>query len=248
MDRKFVIESRLHNEFLNKLANDGVPPEAEIIYSGRNTVYKIQVGEEWLNIKSFHEPRFPNDIIYTTLRKGKARRSFENACRLLSLGFGTPEPIGYAEVRIGSQLTSSYYVSRQMENVENLRDWTRFDNLDELLDSLSLEMVRLRDAGVWHKDFSPGNILWRRDEYGFYDFFYVDLNRMTFGHDKRSHELDMFRAINLDPQQLSRLAAIYASHAGYQTDIFVAKALGKLNAYFRKKRILGFIKRIVRKK
>ena len=42
-------------------------------------------------------------------------------------------------------------------------------------------MNRLHRAGVFMKDFTQGNILFRRDDSGAYRFMLVDINRMEFG-------------------------------------------------------------------
>ena len=63
----------------------------------RNKIKLFSFGETKLNVKSFKVPMLINRIIYGTFRKSKARRSFEFAKRLITLGIKSPEPIAYYE-------------------------------------------------------------------------------------------------------------------------------------------------------
>lgn len=246
MARREIIHAVAHAGLAADVVRNGVPAGAVQIYKGRNRLFALADGDGTeVNIKAFHCPRFPNNFVYTTLRQGKARRSFENAVRLIALGFGTPEPFGYGEVRSGLRLTRSYYFCRQIV-ADNVRDWERFDDCEELLAALGAEMVRLHRAGVWHKDFSPGNILFQRLPGGGYRFYYIDLNRMEFGITSRKSLMSMFRAINLDETQTARLARHYAAASGEDADAVVAEALRQLREYQADKKKHRFFKRVVR--
>ena len=197
---------------IEKIIRHGIPPEAEVIYRQRNTVSRLTIGGLDLVIKAFKVPNFFNSMVYTHLRKSKAMRSYKNAKKLQELGFGTPIPIAYAEVRVDGRLRQSYYISANLQG-ENLRNWEEKPDCDALLRALAADMVRLHRAGVLHKDFSPGNVLYTRTEDGAYRFHYIDLNRMEFGVRDHKRLMSMFRSINLDTAQTLRLAALYAMAA-----------------------------------
>ncbi len=246
MARREIIHEVAHGSLIKEIVANGFPAQAVQIYKGRNRLFCLDDADGTaVNIKAFHCPRFPNNYVYTTLRDGKAKRSFENANRLLSLGFGTPRPYGYGEVRSGLRMTRSYYFCEQLD-AENVRDWERFDDCEEMLAALGEEMVRLHRAGVWHKDFSPGNILFKRLPGGRYRFYYIDLNRMEFGIKSRKSLMSMFRAINLDEHQTARLARHYAAASGEDVATVVAEAVGQLRDYQADKKKHRFFKKLVR--
>ena len=66
------------------------------IFQGRNRIYRATIGGIDLTVKEFRVPSLANRIAYTFFRKGKARRSYDNAMTLGKLGIGTPEPIAPA--------------------------------------------------------------------------------------------------------------------------------------------------------
>ncbi|MDE7136738.1 MAG: lipopolysaccharide kinase InaA family protein, partial [Muribaculaceae bacterium] len=183
-------------EVMKEIASGAVPSDAVVIYKGRNCVYKINRGGQWLCVKAFRSPGMINSLIYTRFRDSKAKRSFDFARRLLSMGIGTPAPIGYAEVKSSGRLRGSYYVS-QLLDADNLRQWEDKPDADGLVDAFAAEMVKIHRCGVLHKDFSPGNVLYTKDLDGRYRFYLIDLNRMEFGVRSHSRLMRNFRAINL---------------------------------------------------
>ncbi len=233
-------------QLLDTITQQGVPDDAEIIYHARNTIYKMCQGDELINVKAFHRPNFFNRIIYTTLRKSKARRSFENAMRLLTLGFETPQPIGYGEVHNGCLLCESYYVSCQIE-AQEMRYWEKKPDCIPLLKALARDMARLHQAGVWHKDFSPGNILYTGTAVDGYQFYYIDLNRGKFGVKSHKRLMSMFRSINLNVDETARLAQYYAEAIGDTSGKVETEAVSALNGYLKSRRRRAWVETLLKK-
>lgn len=194
---------------VRSLPTHGLPADAEIIYSGRNRVARVNRDGKNYVIKEFRVPNPVNRLAYTTLRKSKARRSFLNARRLLQMELLTPRPVGWAEVRRGPLLGLSYYVSEYVDG-HDLRFWENNPEAERLLPHLAREMARLHSLGVWHKDFSPGNVLYRWEKGKEKpDFYYIDLNRMAFGVKSAGRLLRNFATI-APLEQMLPLARLYA--------------------------------------
>lgn len=235
------------NDIVAKIAEYGAPDNAEIIYGGRrNTVYRFTYRGADLTVKAFHKPKLINSLVYTTFRKSKARRSFENASRLNEMGFHSPAPVGYSEERKGGRLRRSYYTCLFLPS-ENMRYCDQKPDADPLLRALAAEMVKLHRSKVFNKDYSPGNILYTRRPDGGYTFHYVDVNRMEFNIDDRAKLMRNFRALSLNRDQLTTLARYYAMEAGADPDEMVAEALSRLADYERLQRRKNFVKRLLTK-
>ena len=200
-------------DLARELADHGLPADAVDVYVGRNRVVKTERKGRLINIKAFKIPHIVNRLVYGNLRGSKARRSFEHALRLRNLGFNTPEPLGYVELRHGPLFGRSYYLSQHIEGFREMRSFGAEERLGELAEQLGALIARLHDAGIWVKDFSRGNLLRRRDDKGRYTFFLVDINRMEFGVDDRKKLMQNFKDITSDHQFLRRLAKAYARHA-----------------------------------
>lgn len=228
---------------------DGTDSDARQIYRGaRNTLYDVADSRgHHLCVKHFRKAKFPNSYIYTTLRHSKARRSYEHAARLLSLGFSTPRPLAWSERRKGLKLLDSYYICEYLD-LPNIRDWGNLPDAEALIDALGAYMVSLHRAGVYHRDFSPGNILVERHPDGTYRFYLVDINRMNFGVTDRKKLMSMFRSISLDPGDTTRLAHAYAKASGDNPDKIVDEAIGSLRKYQATKRRHRRWKRLTGKK
>ena len=164
---------------------DGLPlaflQSGEVIYSGRNLIKIFEVDGFKLNVKSFKKPLLINQIIYGTLRKSKAERSFLYAHELIKRGFHTPEPVSYMELSRCNLLKYSLYISIHEDFDGMMRELYSgvIDGREELLRQFALYTASLHDKKILHLDYSSGNILYKKNENN-YSFYLVDLNRMTF--------------------------------------------------------------------
>lgn len=217
-----------------ELAESGLPQDSADVYRGRNRVVKTERNGRLINIKAFKIPHIINRLVYGNLRGSKARRSFEHALKLRNLGFDTPEPLGYVELRNGWLFGRSYYLSQHIEGFREMRSFGAEERLGELADQLGALIARLHDAGIWVKDFSRGNLLRRCDAKGRYEFFLVDINRMEFGVDDRKKLMQNFKDITSDSDFLRRLAKAYARHTRQDEKAVVAEVM-QIRADFLKK-------------
>lgn len=222
---------------VDTIAREGIPAEAADIYQGRNRVVRYDASDQPLNIKEFHVPNAINRLVYGNLRKSKARRAFENGQRLLEMGFDTPRPIAFIEKTDGRLMGQSYYISRQEDGMEDIRRLARSPLRDRLVDHIGQLMAQLHQAGVWMKDFSQGNILWRLEPDGSLRLTLVDINRMAFNVTSRRKLMSNFRTVTDDPQMLRAIAAAYAFHAGADPDQVLRQAIDQRRRYKRKARL-----------
>lgn len=159
------------------------PYEGTLIQAGRNSIKKFDINGKSISVKSFKKPHFINSFAYKYIRKSKARRSFENAEKLLSLGINTPTPIGYQEFSNIFGIGRSYYACEHLTTTVTLRDVlvsSQCINKEEVLEQYTAFMFELHQKGIEFIDSTPGNILLEKMPYGSYKFYLVDLNRMKF--------------------------------------------------------------------
>lgn len=193
-----------------RLADGGLDENDRVIYRGRNVV-AVSDGPEPLCIKSFGVPGIIKGLIYGNIRKPKAIRAFENAKRLRVLGFDTPEPVAVVCELQSGRLCRSYYVCRCLEGWNDLRGAEKRPDFAALAGALAQYMNRLHTAGVFMKDFTQGNILFRPDGNGTYQFSLIDINRMEFGVCDRSRLMANFGAVLDTAEGLATLAREYAA-------------------------------------
>ena len=75
--------------------------EGVVIHKGRNELRKMEYGGREYVVKSFHRPNIINRFVYGIFRPSKAKRSYDHAELYLKIGVGTPQPVGYFNVRSG---------------------------------------------------------------------------------------------------------------------------------------------------
>ena len=233
---KISPEYERYREKIEDIVIEGMPKGAEIIYHGRNILYRTMLGDEPVIVKQFRIPNIINAFAYTTVRTSKALRSYENSEKMRELGFSAPKPIAYGENISGIKLVESCYICEEIKGATEMRNWEENPDCENLVRTLAREMVRLHEAGVWHKDFSPGNVLYTGNAREGYKFHYVDLNRMKFGVHDTKKLYRMFRSMNLNPDETRRLGRLYGEEAGLDPKAMEEEALRQLEGYFAERR------------
>ncbi len=173
-------EYEIFDHFLQNI-EEFFSKNGEIIIKKRNIIKKIDYGDTKLVVKSFKIPNIINKFAYRFLRASKAKRSFLNAQKLLKLDINTPLPIGYVEF-FNPFFDKSFYICKFFDYDFEIRDVlndTNFKNRDEIFEEFIKFSYDLHQKGVYHVDYSPGNILVKKENTR-YTFNIVDVNRMKF--------------------------------------------------------------------
>jgi tRNA A-37 threonylcarbamoyl transferase component Bud32 len=189
----------------------------ESIYKARNELKRMQWNGEPVIVKSFAIPNFIRRYIYGRFRASKAGKSFHNAQTLERLGVGTPSPIGYIERFRGGGLTRSFYVSHEWAADFTIREPLMdhsFPGREEILQALGRFAWELHRKNVFHRDFSPGNILIRAADSGPPAFALVDVNRMCFRPLSLKARMQNFAMLWADQSDLKTIMSGYTQASG----------------------------------
>ena len=158
--------------------------QGRVVQDGRNLIKVLTLpdGTE-VNVKRYHQPHGINTAIYSLgIRKPKGARAYLHAVRLVELGFETPEPVAYIEERTHGLLGYTYFVSLQSPYRHKMYEWgdAQEGTYEAFAKAFGAYSARLHEAGVLHRDYTPGNVLWERcgDDFR---FSLVDINQMDFG-------------------------------------------------------------------
>jgi hypothetical protein len=164
----------------------------ETVHWGRNYLYRARVdapdGALDVVVKQFRERSWR--ARQARRRSGsKAERSFRGAQALVALGVATPEPLLWLDSEAAA---TSLYVCRHLPGRVEARYLVRARNAgrepsefpgvdwEAFLAAAASLARRLHDGGVWHRDFSAGNLLIlpgaRPDQIA--EIALVDLNRL----------------------------------------------------------------------
>ena len=202
---------------LKKFKNEGT-----LIGNGSRNVIKVfDVNGMHLNFKSFKQHNIINRHVYKFYRKSKAHRSFEYAHMLIKKDYHTPNPVAYIENHDFIGLTSSYYISEQLEDV-----WTldrvihdqSFTDREKIIKEYARLMFRLHNDGIQFLDNSPNNFLIRKED-SRYSIYLVDLNRMNF-YDSidLNKRLNNFARLTNNSEVIEIIAEEYAKLYGSSKD------------------------------
>jgi serine/threonine protein kinase len=181
------------------------------IHKARNELKIIELDGIKTVVKSFKIPHLLNRIVYTFFRQSKAYKSYHNALYLKELGVPTPPPIALIEFFSSGLLADSYFISELFEY-----DFTiRTPLLEPLVDKRQILIAfadytyTLHQKGVWHLDYSPGNILIKRTDTG-YEFSIVDINRMEFRDISPLQGCENFNKLWASDEELEIIGSEYA--------------------------------------
>lgn len=154
----------------------------EYIHKGRNQIKKFNIDNLTVNVKRYRIPFFVNRIIYNNFRPTKAKRAYEYALRLRNLNINTPEPVAYITRTKCGILEFCYFISIQVSYPRRCYEFgdAPLQSIAPVIKALARYTAHLHDLEIYHRDYSPGNILF--DEInGKWEFCIVDINRMGFG-------------------------------------------------------------------
>ncbi len=186
----------------------GIPDAGDVIYRGRNLLVRLR-GDN-IVIKSFGVPGAVKGAVYGYMRRGKAYRAYSNALRLRAMGLPTPEPYFAGEERnFLGMLRRSYYACAALDGWTELRGVEKEKDFPAIARALAEFVFRLHTKGVFMVDFTPGNVLYRR-EGGEYRFMLVDINRMLFDVDDWNVLFRNFRAMLDTTEGVAAVAREYA--------------------------------------
>jgi serine/threonine protein kinase len=187
--------------------------EGRTIYKQRNEIKVFEAAGIAVNVKRYKKPHFPNRVAYTFFRPSKAERAYHYAFRLQELNIDTPEPIACIVIKKNGLLHLSYYVSRQVPYEHTMYEFGRggIAGREFILQAFAGYTARLHEAGICHRDYSPGNILFRQEKEEV-RFCLVDINRMRFGKVSVREGCAAFARL-WGPEPMFRLLAEYYARA-----------------------------------
>lgn len=209
----------LNNEFSKKFNNfeEEIIKEFEysdkVIHKARNELKVIDINGLKLVVKSFKIPNLMNKVIYTFFKKSKAQKSYLNALKLIELNVHTPTPVGYIEKFNFGLINESYFISLLEPYEFSIREvfHHKVDNHEEVLEKFTEFTYNIHKKGIWHVDYSLGNILISQNE-NEYKFSLVDINRMEFREIPPKEGLKNFNKFwAKDERDLEIVAKKYAS-------------------------------------
>lgn len=212
-----------------------------IIHNARNQIRVYETDGQQINVKKFCIPPIINRILYSLgWRTPKAKTTFLNAKEITKRGFKTPKPFGYLIERKDGLIDFSYFVSEQVQGVTPIRQCNT--NTKALIDALAEYTARLHQTGLLHKDYTPGNILYK-EQNGKFNFMLVDINRFHI----QDRPIGLWRAVNNlmqpfeDNESLQLFVDAYADRRGLNKWLCVRYILFlryMRNAYNKAKRSL----------
>jgi hypothetical protein len=194
------------------------------IHKARNELKIIKYHDRQTVVKSFKTPHLLNRFIYTFFRDTKAKKSYEYSLRL---GDFTPKPIGYIEFYSSYLFKDSYFVSEKFEYDFTIREPLLDDNFEDkqnILKAFARFTFDLHNAGIFHHDYSPGNILIKKTNLC-YEFKVVDINRMKFYTLDLDDRLKNFSKLWMSDTDMTIVASEYARLIGKDKTLCIDMAI-----------------------
>jgi len=227
------------NNILNLFHNS-----RQIIHKARNEIKVVTYKNKNYVIKSFKVPNLINKIIYTFFKSSKAKKSYDNSIKIEDF---VPKPIGYFENFKFGLLHDSYFVSEQFKFDFTIREPlldSSFMDKESIFKQFANFTFKLHQQGILHKDYSPGNILIKKDNDN-YIFKIVDINRMEFKELKLEERLKNFAKLWAKDDDLKIIISEYAKIINEDEHYCISLALKFSQAHKDKK---NFKKRLKGKK
>ena len=194
------------------------------IHKARNELKVIEHENQKLVVKYFKIPHFINKVVYTFFKKSKAQKSYEYALKIKEF---TPRPIGYIEFYKFGLLDESYFVSEKFDYDFTIREPLldiNFPNKNEIFKAFAQFTFDLHENGIYHLDYSPGNILIKKENDNFI-FKIVDINRMKFLNMDLEKRAKNFSKLWAKDEDLEFIAKEYAKIYEKNNEEFISKTI-----------------------
>ena len=208
---------------------------SQILHAERNEIRRVEFDGQDYVVKSFKIPNIINRFAYRYLRASKAKRSYDYSFRL---GADLcPQPIAYIEQFQYGLLARSYYISHHFNydfTIRPLLDDTEFVDRREILQQFSEFTYQLHQKGILHRDYSPGNILIKKQA-DRYTFKIIDVNRMQFKTLSLDDRLTNFSRLMVDDATMKIMLDCYAQLIGEPKHEIVNAALNYRNKFVRRR-------------
>ncbi|MDD2798088.1 MAG: lipopolysaccharide kinase InaA family protein [Bacteroidales bacterium] len=224
-------------QFIENLPND-FQSQGTVLYKERNEVRLIEVDGIKVVVKKFKVPHFINRIAYTFFRKSKARRSYEFGNILCEKGVETPHPIAYIEQLKFGLLHESYYICLECPYSRLMREFWKGDisGREDIIVKFARFSAKLHNAGVYHVDFSPGNILFEKIGDSV-QFSIIDINRMKFQHISEELGYKNFERLWINDEAYKLLAIEYARLRGFDRQKAIERIIFWNNKFMKSRKI-----------
>ena len=225
LNYQYIINEKYKNfqDFLLNIKNY-FQNSSNSIHKARNEIKVINHQDIDFVVKAFKIPNFLNRIIYTFFKSSKAKKSYEYS---LKIGSFTANPLGYIEFYDSFLLKNSYFVSEKFDYDFTIREPLldiNFPNKDNILKAFAKFTFELHEAGIFHFDYSPGNILIKKENDNFI-FKIVDINRMKFFDLELNDRLKNFSKLWAKDEDLEVIIKEYARLLQKDEKELVSKAL-----------------------
>ena len=194
------------------------------IHKARNELKVLEHENQKLVVKYFKIPHFINKVVYTFFKKSKAQKSYEYALKIKDF---TPKPIGYIEFYKFGLLDESYFVSEKFDYDFTIREPLldiNFPNKNEIFKAFAQFTFDLHENGIYHLDYSPGNILIKKENDNFI-FKIVDINRMKFLNMDLEKRAKNFSKLWAKDEDLEFIAKEYAKIYEKNNEEFISKTI-----------------------
>lgn len=194
---------------------EGFAGLGEVVYDARNQIRVVETERGRWNVKRYHRPALLNRLVYSTVRRAKGLRAFVYPARLLGAGIETPRAIAYVEERRWGLIGESFLFTEQCELSRRFYELgdARLDDCRGLVAAFVEMTVRMHEAGLLHKDYSPGNILFDCVD-GEWRFSLVDINRLRIGAVSVKKGCENFARLWGQPEVFRFMAREYARRRG----------------------------------